>query len=110
MNGIYLGGQGRRTGYLYRLFGVTPGWADLTILEPGRAGKHGLLVEFKAGRDGLTDVQEIFKEEVIARGYEYALVRTVEDFHAVLEAYLPEPTASAGPAALGSPSMPIELE
>ena len=55
--------------------GVHPGFADLVILSEGRA----LFLELKSVKGRLRPEQEGFRDAVIAQGFGWALVRSVDD-------------------------------
>lgn len=71
--------------------GVRPGVWDLFLRLPVLRGGEfygGLWMENKAGSNGLTDKQKKFGAESSAVGYAIAEIRTQQDFHTAVEAYL----------------------
>lgn len=55
--------------------GVHPGFADLIILCEGKA----LFLELKSLKGRLSPVQEDFRDAVVAQGFGWALVRSLDD-------------------------------
>ena len=55
--------------------GVHPGFADLVILCGGRV----LFLELKSLKGRLSPAQEAFRDAVLAQGFGWALVRTLDD-------------------------------
>ena len=55
--------------------GVQPGFADLIILCDGRA----LFLELKSLKGRLSPAQEAFRDAVLAQGFGWALVRSLDD-------------------------------
>ncbi len=55
--------------------GVHPGFADLIVLSDRRV----LFLEVKAPKGRLRPAQEAFRETVLAQGFGWALVRSVDD-------------------------------
>jgi hypothetical protein len=55
--------------------GVHPGFADLVILCGGRV----LLLELKSLKGRLSPAQEAFRDAVLAQGFGWALVRSLDD-------------------------------
>ena len=55
--------------------GVHPGFADLLVLCAGRV----LFLELKSLKGRLSPAQEAFRDTVIAQGFGWALVRSLED-------------------------------
>ena len=55
--------------------GVHRGFADLMVLSEGRV----LFLELKSLKGRLSPAQEAFREAVIAQGFSWALVRTLDD-------------------------------
>lgn len=62
-----------------KAMGVKAGVYDLFIPVP-RAGYHGLWIENKVGKNGLSDAQEIFGERMRFRGYAVKEVWTLDEF------------------------------
>jgi len=55
--------------------GVHPGFADLVILCDGRV----LFLELKSLKGKLSPAQEAFRDAVLAQGFGWALVRSLDD-------------------------------
>ncbi|MEN8980999.1 MAG: VRR-NUC domain-containing protein [Planktotalea arctica] len=69
------GPRGARRQAILVGMGVYPGFADLVILCEGRA----LFLELKSPTGRLTPAQEAFRVAVLAQGFGWALVRTLDD-------------------------------
>jgi len=83
--------------------GVHPGFADLVILCGGRV----LFLELKSLKGRLSPAQEAFRDAVLAQGFGWALVRTLDDalsaladhgFTTRIVTMDPAPRAVTGPA------------
>ncbi|PWL33515.1 VRR-NUC domain-containing protein [Marivita sp. XM-24bin2] len=55
--------------------GVHPGFADLVVLSAGRV----LFLELKSLKGRLSRAQEAFRDAVLAQGFGWALVRSLDD-------------------------------
>jgi hypothetical protein len=55
--------------------GVHPGFADLLVISEGRV----LFLEVKSAKGRLRSEQDAFRETVLAQGFGWALVRSVDD-------------------------------
>lgn len=62
------GARDRVTGAMLKRQGVKPGVPDL-YLPCARGGYHGLYIEMKNGRNGLTKAQKAFRDYATAQGY-----------------------------------------
>ena len=60
--------------------GVHPGFADLLVMSEGRM----LFLEVKSAKGRLRPAQEAFRDAVLAQGFGWALVRSVDDALAAL--------------------------
>jgi hypothetical protein len=60
--------------------GVHPGFADLLVISEGRV----LFLEVKSAKGRLRPAQDAFRETVLAQGFGWALVRSVDDALAAL--------------------------
>ena len=60
--------------------GVHPGFADLLVISEGRV----LFLEVKSTKGRLRPAQDAFREIVMAQGFGWALVRSVDDALAAL--------------------------
>lgn len=60
--------------------GVHPGFADLLVISEGRV----LFLEVKSAKGRLRPEQDAFRETVLAQGFGWALVRSVDDALAAL--------------------------
>ena len=70
-----------------KLQGVVPGVSDTCLAVP-KGKYHGLYVEFKFGRNKLSDEQKEFLEQAAAQGYATATVWSFDEFQTVIENYL----------------------
>ena len=80
-----VGMGGRRAvvqGGILKALGVHAGFADLIVLAQGRA----VFLEVKSGTGSLSPAQRIFRDAVQEMGFAWALVRSVEDALAAVEA------------------------
>ncbi|WP_111735814.1 VRR-NUC domain-containing protein [Roseovarius amoyensis] len=55
--------------------GVHPGFADLMVLVEGRV----LFLELKSQKGRLSQAQEAFRDAVLAQGFGWALIRSLDD-------------------------------
>lgn len=60
--------------------GVHPGFADLLVMSEGRV----LFLEVKSAKGRLRPEQDAFRDTVLAQGFGWALVRSVDDALAAL--------------------------
>lgn len=67
--------------------GIVRGVADLLCLVP-RGGYHGLCIEMKTLVGHQSEYQKDWQKRVEAQGYRYSVIRSVEDFRALLKEYL----------------------
>jgi hypothetical protein len=66
--------------------GVKAGVADLFVaLSNGKY--HGLFIEVKVGKNKQQPNQKIFEQKVLENGYQYKLVRSIDDMIAVIREY-----------------------
>lgn len=77
-----------KTAMKLKAMGVIPGVPDLFLPVPNRDGRHGLWIEVKAGKNKLTENQRQFSDKVGSKGYDFAEVRSVEEFFQVVSEYL----------------------
>lgn len=67
--------------------GMMPGVSDLLLMEP--VGKyHGLWIEMKAGKNGLSEEQINFFLQAESRGYKCVCCRTYDEFEKEIIDYL----------------------
>lgn len=69
--------------------GALPGVSDLILLI-ARGGYHGLLIELKTDKGRQSEAQREWQRLIEADGYKYVVVRSIEEFIKVVEAYLNE--------------------
>ena len=69
--------------------GALPGVSDLILLI-ARGGYHGLLIEMKTDKGRQSEAQREWQRLIEADGYKYVVVRSIEEFIRVVEAYLNE--------------------
>jgi hypothetical protein len=98
--------MGRASAVQFIREGLTPGVAD-TLLLVARGGWHGLAIEYKTeeilykgGRKTTTRTyqrpeQREWQELVEGQGWRYEVVRTFEEFEALINDYLRTETPSA---------------
>lgn len=73
-----------RTGARLKLMGVRPGVADIALVLPdGRAA----FLEVKAPKEYQSPVQRVFEKDLSISGAPYAVVRSVDEAHAVLKSW-----------------------
>lgn len=74
--------------------GVVAGVADMMLAVsnynlPKEARLiHGLFIEFKVGKNKQTAEQKAFEAKVTAQGYQYAVVRSIDEFMSLINNYL----------------------
>lgn len=61
--------------------GALSGVADLTVVLPNKI----IFVELKVGYNKQSDTQKEFENRVISLGFEYHLVRSLEDFKKIIQ-------------------------
>jgi hypothetical protein len=66
--------------------GYVPGTPDLTIFSPSN-GFHALMIEFKTAKGVQSKAQKDWQCQAEARGYKYAIIRSIDDFPALLSTY-----------------------
>lgn len=74
------GPRGARRQAILVGMGVHPGFADLLVISEGRV----LFLEVKSAKGRLRPAQDAFREIVLAQGFGWALVRSVDDALAAL--------------------------
>lgn len=67
--------------------GVTAGVADVLFLYPN-SEYHGLCIEFKTNTGRQQKSQKCFQQAVEAQGYQYAIVRSIDDFIELVKNYI----------------------
>lgn len=72
-----------------KLQGVVAGVSDTCLAVP-RGKYHGLYVEFKYGKNDLSDEQEEFLKQVAEQGYATATVWNFDEFSNVINNYFNE--------------------
>lgn len=66
--------------------GVKAGVADLFVaLSNGKY--HGLFIEVKVGKNRQQPNQKIFEQKVVENGYQYKVVRSIDDMISVIREY-----------------------
>ena len=71
--------------------GASAGYPDFFIHRRGHNGEIGLAIEFKVGDNDLTPDQKWWREELLAEGNEYKVVRSLAGFKKELHEYLHGP-------------------
>lgn len=74
---------------IFKAMGVRPGYPDL-FLFVARGPYHGLAIELKAGANKQTPAQVECQDRLRDNGYQYVVIRTVEDFKALINNYFTE--------------------
>lgn len=72
---------------LMKAEGITAGVADIVLLA-ARGPWHGLCIEFKTATGRQSKEQKRFEACCHAEGYRYAVVRSFDDFKALVDGYL----------------------
>lgn len=80
------GRRDRVTGAKLKAEGALAGVADILLLCPS-SRYHGLCIEFKTLTGRQSEAQKTFQHKVEGAGYAYCVVRSVDDFINVVEAY-----------------------
>lgn len=78
-----------RTAQHMKAEGQLAGVSDLMLLV-ARHNRHGLCIEVKTSKGRQSDRQKAFADNVIAQGYYYAIVRTVDEFMELVQWYIGE--------------------
>ena len=86
-NELNLAGNNAVKGAIRKSEGIVKGVADLILLIP-RHGFHGLMIEMKTPDGYWRKDQQEWAALVRAQGYRYEVIRTEEDFIALLAEYL----------------------
>lgn len=86
-NELNLPGQNAHRGAIRRSEGIVKGVSDLILLIP-RHGYNGLMIEMKTPDGYWRKDQQEWAALVRAQGYRYEVIRTEEDFRALLNEYL----------------------
>lgn len=76
-------------GAIRKAQGIVSGVSDLILLIP-RGKWHGLMIEMKRHDGSQSPNQREWEQLVKAQGYRYEVIRTEEDFRALLTEYLAE--------------------
>lgn len=76
-------------GAIRKAQGIVSGVSDLILLIP-RGQYHGLMIEMKRPDGSQSPNQREWEQLVKAQGYRYEVIRTEEDFRALLTEYLAE--------------------
>lgn len=77
----------KTTAIIMKQEGVVSGVADLILLVPNK-DSHGLCIEMKTEKGRQSDNQKVWQFKVTEQGYQYEVVRSVEQFIDVINAYL----------------------
>jgi hypothetical protein len=78
------GKRSKETARLMKRLGVLPGVFDLVVMAPG---PFVGFMECKSGAGRLSDDQEWFQEQLILMGFQYCVVRSLDDVKAAIEAW-----------------------
>ena len=93
-----IGNGGKRnviTAAILKAEGVLSGVWDLLLMEPQKNDGtdsyipyHGLWIEMKYGKNGLTENQKLFKEKAEKRNYKCVICKTFDEFKKEIDEYL----------------------
>ena len=86
-NELSLAGDNAIRGAIRRSEGIVKGVADLILLIPNEH-HHGLMIEMKTQDGYQSRAQKEWQSLVESQGYRYEVIRSVEDFRALLLEYL----------------------
>lgn len=86
LNGVKLRGGGREWKRL-EAAGAMPGVADLFLSVPS-GDLSGLYIEMKTKKGTQSDTQKAFEAKAVAKGYGYAMPRSLGEFMRVVQTYL----------------------
>lgn len=86
-NELNRAGDNAIRGAIRRSEGIVKGVSDLILLIPNR-NHHGLMIEMKTKDGYQSKAQKEWQAMVEAQGYRYEVIRSVEDFRALLWDYL----------------------
>ena len=86
-NELSFAGDNAIRGAIRRSEGIVKGVSDLILLIPNRR-HHGLMIEMKTPEGYQSSAQKEWQALVEAQGYRYEVIRSVEDFRALLLDYL----------------------
>lgn len=81
------GARSAVTGAILKSEGVVAGVADLLLLVPSK-DYHGLCIELKTAKGRQSARQKMWQDAVEAQGYRYALVRSFDEFRALINGYI----------------------
>lgn len=81
------GARSAVTGAIMKAEGVVAGVADLILLLPN-GNHHGLCIEMKTKTGYQSSSQKEWEKEVYGHGYDYAVVRSLEEFQKVIWEYM----------------------
>ena len=78
-----------RNKYYFQGLGSMAGVSDTIIMLPG----HILFVEFKAPKGKQSEDQKLFEEKAKSLGFEYFIIRSLDEFIALIETIIKEKQA-----------------
>ena len=76
-----------REGAKNKALGCVAGVADLALFLPS-GGYHGLFIELKSEKGVLSPDQKNWRHEILNQGYQYVVVRSLDEFISVIKDYL----------------------
>lgn len=76
-----------RDGVKLKMEGVTAGVADLVLFVPSKE-YHGLMIEIKTPKGRQSDSQKEWQNDVLNVGYQYEIVRSIDEFVELINDYL----------------------
>ena len=81
------GARNKVTGAILKAEGVVAGVSDLLFLLPNK-NYHGLCIEMKTKTGRQSDSQKQWEKLIKDVGYDYAIVRTFDDFQKLIKDYI----------------------
>lgn len=81
------GRRNAREGARFKAMGTRAGFPDLILLKPSISG-HFLAIELKTDKGRQTESQQEMEKAVVAAGGRYAVVRSFDDFHNIVDFWL----------------------
>ena len=86
------GARSKATAGKLKAEGVVPGVADLILLVPfiqeGVQYFNGLCIEMKTAKGRQSPEQKEWEDKVTGQGYEYKVIRSLDEFIEVVDSYL----------------------
>ena len=74
-------------GAIFKAMGVMPGFPDIMILKANDAF-HALFIELKSPKGVQTESQKEFARKALKAGYQYEIIRSIDEFIELINNYL----------------------